>query len=67
MVTVLTVIIAVVIGSPVVAFIAWLIPEWRNDARWYAYMDAYDVWERNGRQGEMPKSKDFGWIPPSKR
>lgn len=64
----LTLIVPLILMSLFIVFIFnWLIPEWKNDNRWYRYDDAYKDWERTGRKGVMPTPEDFGWISPKER
>lgn len=43
------------------SLIFWAIPEAINDNKWGAYMEAYDKWEKNGKNGKMPVPEDFGY------
>jgi hypothetical protein len=48
-----------------VAFLIYMIFEWRNDDRWEAWLAAHREWEKT-RIGEGPTTEDFGWKPPSR-
>lgn len=58
----LTIMPYILIGLTLFIFtLTWIIPEAINDSKWYAYMDAYDEWTKNGRRGKLPEPKDFGY------
>jgi len=57
----------ILVGTLIIVFLKWWIPEIKNDTRWYKYEAAYDRWESNGEKGKMPTPEDYGWISPSEK
>lgn len=58
----LTIIIPSILCAPFVWILfTWAIPEAKNDAKWEAYMLAWDEWNKNGREGRMLEPKDYGY------
>jgi hypothetical protein len=58
----LTIAIPIGLVSPLIWLLfSWVIPEAKNDAKWEAYMQSWDDWDKNGKIGKMPRPEDFGY------